>query len=62
MDFELVFLIFGHGMYVILDGFDLGVSILFPWAPTDHCRNVSMSSIASVWDGNETWLTYGGGL
>lgn len=65
MDFTLIcagLLIFGLGMYVILDGFDLGVGILFPWAPTDDCRNVMMSSIAPVWDGNETWLIYGGGI
>lgn len=65
MDFAIIcagLLIFGLGMYVILDGFDLGVGILFPWAPTDDCKNVMMSSIAPVWDGNETWLIYGGGL
>lgn len=65
MDFAIVcagLLLFGLAMYVILDGFDLGVGILFPWAPTDECRDVLMSSIAPVWDGNETWLIYGGGL
>lgn len=65
MDFAIIcagLLLFGLGMYVILDGFDLGVGILFPWAPTDDCRNVLMSSIAPVWDGNGTWLIYGGGL
>jgi cytochrome d ubiquinol oxidase subunit II len=65
MDFAIIcaaLLLFGLGMYVILDGFDLGVGILFPWAPTDDCRNVMMSSIAPVWDGNGTWLIYGGGL
>ena len=62
MDFAIIcagLLLFGLGMYVILDGFDLGVGILFPWAPTDECRDVLMSSIAPVWDGNETWLIYG---
>lgn len=65
MDFAIIcagLLLFGLGMYVILDGFDLGVGILFPFAPTDDCRNVLMSSIAPVWDGNGTWLIYGGGL
>lgn len=65
MDFAMIcagLLLFGLGMYVILDGFDLGVGILFPWAPTHECRDVLMSSIAPVWDGNETWLIYGGGL
>lgn len=48
-------------MYVMLDGFDLGVGILFPFAPTDACRNKMMNSIAPFWDGNETWLVLGGG-
>ena len=48
-------------MYVLLDGFDLGVGILFPFAPSDHCRNRMMNSIAPFWDGNETWLVLGGG-
>ena len=48
-------------LYVLLDGFDLGVGILFPFAPTDACRNKMMNSIAPFWDGNETWLVLGGG-
>ena len=48
-------------MYVLLDGFDLGVGILFPLAPSDRCRDKMMSSIAPFWDGNETWLVLGGG-
>jgi len=48
-------------LYVILDGFDLGVGILFPFAPTDKCRDRIMNSIAPFWDGNETWLILGGG-
>lgn len=47
-------------MYVVLDGFDLGIGILFPFAPTDECRDKMMSSIAPFWDGNETWLVLGG--
>jgi cytochrome d ubiquinol oxidase subunit II len=47
--------------YVLLDGFDLGVGILFPLAPSDRCRNKMMNSIAPFWDGNETWLVMGGG-
>ena len=43
-------------LYVLLDGFDLGVGILFPFAPSDSCRNRMMNSIAPFWDGNETWL------
>jgi cytochrome d ubiquinol oxidase subunit II len=48
-------------MYVILDGFDLGVGILFPFAPSEDCRDRMMNSIAPFWDGNETWLVLGGG-
>ncbi len=48
-------------LYVILDGFDLGVGILFPFAPSDTCRDRMMNSIAPFWDGNETWLVLGGG-
>jgi len=47
--------------YVILDGFDLGVGILFPLFPEKHDRDVMMNSVAPVWDGNETWLVLGGG-
>src|SRR5438045_9708408 len=47
-------------MYVILDGFDLGVGILFPFAGTEHERDQMMTSIAPFWDGNETWLVLGG--
>jgi len=48
-------------LYVLLDGFDLGIGILFPLAPTDTCRNRAINSIAPFWDGNETWLVLGGG-
>jgi cytochrome d ubiquinol oxidase subunit II len=48
-------------LYVVLDGFDLGVGILFPFAPSDKCRDRMMGSIAPFWDGNETWLVLGGG-
>jgi cytochrome d ubiquinol oxidase subunit II len=47
--------------YVLLDGFDLGVGILFPFAPSDHCRDRIMNSVVPFWDGNETWLVLGGG-
>ncbi|QLF71159.1 cytochrome d ubiquinol oxidase subunit II [Peteryoungia desertarenae] len=47
--------------YVILDGFDLGVGILFPLFPEKHDRDQMMNSVAPVWDGNETWLVLGGG-
>ena len=48
-------------LYVMLDGFDLGVGILFPFARTPGDRDVMMNTIAPVWDGNETWLVLGGG-
>ena len=47
-------------MYVLLDGFDLGVGMLFPFAPGDAARDTMMASVAPVWDGNETWLVMGG--
>jgi cytochrome d ubiquinol oxidase subunit II len=47
-------------LYVVLDGFDLGVGILFPFS-SDSERDVMVASIAPVWDGNETWLVLGGG-
>jgi cytochrome d ubiquinol oxidase subunit II len=48
-------------LYVVLDGFDLGLGILFPMAPSDRCRDRMMNSVAPFWDGNETWLVLGGG-
>jgi cytochrome bd ubiquinol oxidase subunit II len=53
-------LAFGVFMYVLLDGFDLGVGILAPFAPDDASRDVMMDSVAPIWDGNETWLVLGG--
>ncbi len=48
-------------MYVILDGFDLGIGILFPFAGSERERDQMMRSVAPFWDGNETWLVLGGG-
>ncbi|NJM55475.1 MAG: hypothetical protein HC841_05790, partial [Verrucomicrobiae bacterium] len=48
-------------LYVILDGFDLGIGILFPFMPAEDDRDVMMNSVAPFWDGNETWLILGGG-
>ncbi len=48
-------------LYVLLDGFDLGIAILFPASPDEHDRDVMMNSVAPFWDGNETWLVLGGG-
>ncbi|HVV68769.1 MAG TPA: cytochrome d ubiquinol oxidase subunit II [Gammaproteobacteria bacterium] len=51
---------FGLIMYVILDGFDLGIGILFPFVRSQTEKDVMMNSIAPLWDGNETWLVLGG--
>jgi cytochrome d ubiquinol oxidase subunit II len=48
-------------MYVVMDGFDLGIGILFPAFKGERDRRAMMNSIAPVWDGNETWLILGGG-
>lgn len=55
-----VIIIFGIMMYVVMDGFDLGVGILFPFVPGRSDRDVMMNTVAPVWDGNETWLVLGG--
>ena len=47
--------------YVVMDGFDLGIGILFPGFTVGEERDQAMNSIAPVWDGNETWLILGGG-
>jgi cytochrome bd ubiquinol oxidase subunit II len=52
---------FAVAMYVVMDGFDLGIGILFPRLAVGPERDVAMNSIAPVWDGNETWLVLGGG-
>jgi cytochrome bd ubiquinol oxidase subunit II len=56
--FILAFAVF---VYVVMDGFDLGLGILFPLFPAKADRDVIMNSVAPVWDGNETWLVLGGG-
>lgn len=55
-----VIIAIGIIMYVLMDGFDLGLGILFPFAPDEDSRDVMMNSVAPVWDGNETWLVLGG--
>jgi len=54
-------IILGLGVffYVLLDGFDLGVGILYGFAPDRDSRNLVMNAIAPIWDGNETWLVLG---
>ena len=56
--FIIAFAVFA---YVVMDGFDLGIGILFPFFKVGEGRNRAMNSIAPVWDGNETWLVLGGG-
>ena len=56
--FIIAFAVF---VYVVMDGFDLGLGILFPLFPKKRDRDVIMNSVAPVWDGNETWLVLGGG-
>lgn len=51
---------FGLMMYVLLDGFDLGIGLLFPLIREKHERDIIVNSVAPVWDGNETWLVLGG--
>ena len=54
-------LAFAVFMYVVMDGFDLGIGVLFSRLPVGRGRDTAMNSIAPVWDGNETWLVLGGG-
>lgn len=63
IDFTLVWLaiiLFGLAMYVIMDGFDLGIGILFPFFKHKEDKDVMMNTVAPVWDGNETWMVLGG--
>jgi len=65
MDYALIaylFLGFSVVMYVVLDGFDLGIGILLPFARDAQARELMIASVAPVWDGNETWLVLGGVL
>lgn len=55
-----VIILFGILMYVVMDGFDLGIGILFPFFADKQDRDVMMNTVAPVWDGNETWLVLGG--
>ncbi|HWG69450.1 MAG TPA: cytochrome d ubiquinol oxidase subunit II [Steroidobacteraceae bacterium] len=54
-------IVFAIAMYVVMDGFDLGIAILFTRFKVGAERDAAMNSIAPVWDGNETWLVMGGG-
>ncbi len=55
-----VIILFGVMMYVVMDGFDLGIGLLYPFVPGKVDRDVMMNTVAPVWDGNETWLVLGG--
>lgn len=55
-----IVILFGILMYVVMDGFDLGIGILFPFVTAKEDRDVMMNTVAPVWDGNETWLVLGG--
>ena len=55
-----VIIVFSTMMYVVMDGFDLGIGILFPLVKHSRDRDLMMNSVAPVWDGNETWLVLGG--
>jgi cytochrome d ubiquinol oxidase subunit II len=64
MDLTIVWALiiaFAVAAYVVMDGFDLGIGILFPLLPVGKQRDQAMNAIAPVWDGNETWLVLGGG-
>ncbi|MGA9853352.1 MAG: cytochrome d ubiquinol oxidase subunit II [Gammaproteobacteria bacterium] len=56
----VIIIAMGVVIYVLLDGFDLGIGILFPFAHSHEHRDLMMNSVAPVWDGNETWLVLGG--
>lgn len=55
-----VLIVFATLMYIVMDGFDLGIGILFPLVRSAEDRDVMVNSVAPVWDGNETWLVLGG--
>src|SRR5258707_6157740 len=55
-----IIIAFGLMMYVVMDGFDLGIGILFPFVRDRTDRDTMVNTIAPVWDGNETWLAFGG--
>lgn len=63
MDLSLVWaiiILFGIMMYIIMDGFDLGIGILYAFFKDKDDRDLMMNTVAPVWDGNETWLVLGG--
>lgn len=55
-----VIIVFGTLMYIVMDGFDLGIGILMPVTRDIRERDTMVNTVAPVWDGNETWLVLGG--
>ncbi|WP_227550846.1 cytochrome d ubiquinol oxidase subunit II, partial [Klebsiella pneumoniae] len=54
-----VIIVFATLMYIVMDGFDLGIGMLFSVVHDGEERDVMVNSVAPVWDGNETWLDGG---
>lgn len=62
IDLPLIWVViigFGLMMYVVMDGFDLGIGLLFPFVSGRENRDTMVNTVAPVWDGNETWLVFG---
>ena len=53
-------IVFATLMYIVMDGFDLGIGILMPFVKNDKQKDVMVNTVAPVWDGNETWIVLGG--
>ena len=63
MDLVMIYLILiacGVLMYVLLDGFSLGVGIVSPWLESNQHRALAIKSLSHLWDSNQTWLVFGG--
>ena len=53
-------IVFATLMYIVMDGFDLGIGILMPFIKNEKHKDVMVNTVAPVWDGNETWIVLGG--
>ena len=63
IDFSIIWfaiIVFATLMYIVMDGFDLGIGLLFPFNKDAVERDMMVNTVAPVWDGNETWLVLGG--
>ncbi|WP_426608432.1 cytochrome d ubiquinol oxidase subunit II [Pantoea anthophila] len=63
IDFSIIWfviIVFATLMYIVMDGFDLGIGLLFPFNKDAGERDMMVNTVAPVWDGNETWLVLGG--